>query len=176
VLVVNLSIYSKSVDLLPSSHLCEAMNKVGCQICKSTGQRNVRAGQNTIYQHKKARVEALAQGLVPPPWPKRTVKCDVCDGLGIVDGDIATFKPAFVGKIAVIGGGIGGIAFALAAKQRGLDVTVYEKDSSFATRSQVRLIIMHKSFSLSYTSSFLSSNILYIIICNIVCFLNRGMH
>jgi hypothetical protein len=125
------------------------MNKTGCHICKSTGQRGVRPGQNAIFQHKKACEEALAQGLASPPWPKRTVKCNVCDGLGILDAEIATFKPAFVGKIAVIGGGIGGIAFALAAKQRGLDVTVYEKDTSFATRTQVRLAIIFFSFLLS---------------------------
>jgi NADPH-dependent 2,4-dienoyl-CoA reductase/sulfur reductase-like enzyme len=44
---------------------------------------------------------------------------------------------ATAGRICVVGGGIGGLAFALAGLHRGLDVTVYEKDDSFDTRSQV---------------------------------------
>lgn len=93
--------------------------------------------------------------LPAPPMPQRVVNCDSCNGLGILDMtttlptdnlgvNLSTagqpagqHQPTFTGKICVIGGGIGGLAFALAGLHRGLDVTVYEKDADFTTRSQV---------------------------------------
>ena len=39
-------------------------------------------------------------------------------------------------SIAIIGGGIGGAALALALQRRGLTATVYERDASFDQRSQ----------------------------------------
>lgn len=39
-------------------------------------------------------------------------------------------------NVAVIGGGIGGLAFAAACQHRGLSVTVYERDSTFLERKQ----------------------------------------
>jgi 2-polyprenyl-6-methoxyphenol hydroxylase-like FAD-dependent oxidoreductase len=39
-------------------------------------------------------------------------------------------------SIAIIGGGIGGAALALALQRRGLRATIYERDASFAQRSQ----------------------------------------
>jgi NADPH-dependent 2,4-dienoyl-CoA reductase/sulfur reductase-like enzyme len=72
------------------------------------------------------------------------VPCDVCVGLGVVTttGCVSASEResegvATAGRICVVGGGIGGLAFALAGLHRGLDVTVYEKDDSFDTRSQV---------------------------------------
>ena len=75
-------------------------------------------------------------------------RCDRCDGMGLVpmaqvateleseinteirteiDGDVA---------VAVVGGGIGGLALALALQQRGVDVGVFERDGHFFERSQ----------------------------------------
>lgn len=39
-------------------------------------------------------------------------------------------------KVAIIGGGIGGIALAVACRHRGIPFTIYERDSGFDTRSQ----------------------------------------
>lgn len=39
-------------------------------------------------------------------------------------------------NIAIIGGGIGGVALAVACLHRGIPFTLYERDESFNTRSQ----------------------------------------
>ena len=39
-------------------------------------------------------------------------------------------------KIAIVGGGIGGAALALALQQKGLSANMYESDASFDVRKQ----------------------------------------
>ena len=39
-------------------------------------------------------------------------------------------------RVGIVGGGIGGLALAVALKQRGIDCRVFERDASFAERSQ----------------------------------------
>ena len=110
-----------------------------CKACRSTGVKKVKAGKNAMFQYKQDCRAAIELNLTPPPVPQRSVNCEVCTGLGIVGNDTSFdhFQPEFKGKICVIGGGIGGLAFALAGFHRGLDITVFEKDSCFAKRSQV---------------------------------------
>jgi len=67
--------------------------------------------------------------------------------LGIIPSDSLKAAPLYTGRIVVIGGGIGGMAFALAALQRGLNVTVFEKDLSFHTRSQGYALTMQQGFT-----------------------------
>lgn len=112
-----------------------------CGACRSTGSKKVKAGKGTIFQHKKKCKEAATRQLPIPPMPMRVVNCDACSGLGILEtldqSSLPACVPAFTGRICVIGGGIGGLAFALAGLHRGLNITVFEKDGHFSTRSQV---------------------------------------
>jgi hypothetical protein len=126
-----------------------------CGACRSTGSKYVKAGKSAIFHFKQQCKEAVLLDLPIPSTPRRIVNCQVCNGLGILDSPVSFLAegnddsggnndsgvslcpPAFTGKICVIGGGIGGLAFALAGLQRGLDITVYEKDADFSTRSQV---------------------------------------
>lgn len=71
------------------------------------------------------------------------VKCDECSGAGVVSCDpgvVAEAQTAAARRAApvvgIVGGGIGGLALALALQQRGMRAVVYEKDSSFNMRSQ----------------------------------------
>ena len=81
------------------------------------------------------------------------VRCEQCEGTGLLatshsagesggDDSPATPVDSTSGAqqesttVAVVGGGIGGLALALALEQRGVDVTVYERDTNFFERSQ----------------------------------------
>lgn len=63
--------------------------------------------------------------------------CHHCNGCGLVAAE--NFPEADTKKypkIAIIGGGIGGIAFAVACLHRGIPYRLYERDESFDARSQ----------------------------------------
>ena len=75
------------------------------------------------------------------PW----VVCHACGGVGVrpiqSPSIRATVAPALAAQptpltVAVIGGGIGGAALALALQQRGISVLVFERDASFHERRQ----------------------------------------
>ena len=63
--------------------------------------------------------------------------CVNCNGSGLIpavsppEPDTANYP-----KIAIIGGGIGGVALAVACLHRGIPYTLYERDASFDDRSQ----------------------------------------
>lgn len=120
---------------------------VGCGACGSSGLTSAFLGKNAKFQHKQLCVTALKNNEALPPYPKRYEKCRKCDGLGVIPSVSQQMLPVFTGRIAVIGGGIGGMAFALAAIHRGLDVIVYEKDPSFDTRSQGYALTMQQGFT-----------------------------
>jgi 2-polyprenyl-6-methoxyphenol hydroxylase-like FAD-dependent oxidoreductase len=66
-------------------------------------------------------------------------------------------------KVAIVGGGIGGIALRVALKHRGIPVTVYERDESFGQRRQEYGLTMQqaskalKSFGISTLSQGITS-------------------
>lgn len=82
----------------------------------------------------------------PPPPPPEPVPCAACAGRGVVAlalGGIASGHavcPAQAEEelplIAIVGGGLGGLACALALQQRGARVAVFERDPSFEARAQ----------------------------------------
>ncbi|KAJ8603161.1 hypothetical protein CTAYLR_004597 [Chrysophaeum taylorii] len=59
-------------------------------------------------------------------------RCEPCEGAGIVPGvpEAALGSP----KVAICGGGIAGLATALALQHRGIAATVFERDESFWSR------------------------------------------
>ncbi len=75
---------------------------------------------------------------LPPERPKgHSEPCQDCSGTGLVPvpspapEDSQTFP-----HVAIIGGGIGGIALAIACMHRGIPFTLYERDGGFSARSQ----------------------------------------
>lgn len=71
------------------------------------------------------------------------MKCEDCAGTGVVScapGFVSKAQAAAVQReapvVGIVGGGIGGLALALALQQRGMRAVVYEKDTSFNMRSQ----------------------------------------
>lgn len=72
------------------------------------------------------------------------VMCSACAGVGLIPApteETARCPPGADGTdeavcVAIVGGGIGGLALALALQQRGVDSAVYERDAAFAVRAQ----------------------------------------
>eukprot|EP00978_Attheya_sp_CCMP212_P009000 scaffold21187_cov54-Attheya_sp.AAC.5 len=76
----------------------------------------------------------LLPSMENPPCPK-------CKGTGLVH-DIGSSTPSKIQTmsdefhVAIVGGGIGGCALALALQQRHISCTIYERDSHFSQRQQ----------------------------------------
>lgn len=63
--------------------------------------------------------------------------CPICHGSGLIPSkDFPTPDKENYPHIAIIGGGIGGVALAVACLHRGIPFTLYERDKSFDERSQ----------------------------------------
>ncbi|WP_231562138.1 FAD-dependent oxidoreductase [Colwellia psychrerythraea] len=74
----------------------------------------------------------------PPVRPKgHLYDCLNCGGSGLVHSDTSPIADTEnYPHVAIIGGGIGGVALAVACKHRGIPFTLYERDSGFGARSQ----------------------------------------
>ena len=75
---------------------------------------------------------------IPPVRPKgHLYPCSNCAGSGLIPSEIAPLldKENFP-HVAIVGGGIGGVALAVACLHRGIPFTLYERDSGFDVRSQ----------------------------------------
>lgn len=111
-----------------------------CPDCKGQGRKRnklrkkVRLNyQRVLDQFEKTNCEGTA-----PVRPKGQLHaCLNCKGSGLILSPI----PPLVNTInyphlAIIGGGIGGVALAVACLHRGIPFTLYERDQSFDERSQ----------------------------------------
>lgn len=73
----------------------------------------------------------------PKPLKQNLDVCGACRGSGLLPTHVATPVDATnYPKVAIIGGGIGGVALAVACLHRGIPFTLYERDESFESRSQ----------------------------------------
>lgn len=96
----------------------------------------MRARRSKKAAHAYARaVRERGADAVPPP-PPRFEPCKVCGGTGLrriaeneEDADAASSL-----TVAIVGGGVAGLATALALRHRGVPCTVYERDRSFDDR------------------------------------------
>ncbi|WP_116789313.1 FAD-dependent oxidoreductase [Flavobacterium psychrotrophum] len=89
--------------------------------------------QAALNQFEKSKIEGIA-----PVRPKAHLyTCVACAGLGIIKAesfplpDVTNYP-----HVAIIGGGIGGVALAVACLHRGIPFTLYERDDNFSSRAQ----------------------------------------
>ncbi|MFV5693163.1 FAD-dependent oxidoreductase [Flavobacterium sp. LT1R49] len=111
-----------------------------CQECKGRGKKS-RGLSNKVklhYQMALDQFEKTKDKGTPPIRPKgHQHSCLNCSGSGL----LRSASPPVADKenyphVAIIGGGIGGVALAVACLHRGIPFTLYERDTNFEARSQ----------------------------------------
>lgn len=117
----------------------ERTNWIICKECGGRGRkkRKLKKKVRLQYQLALADFEKNGKGTVPVRPKADLYPCPDCEGSGLVASD----KPAIADSknfphVAIIGGGIGGVALAVACLHRGIPFTIYERDKSFDARSQ----------------------------------------
>ena len=115
-------------------------NWIVCQRCKGHGRKRknlpkkVRLSYQTALKlFEKSNYEGTA-----PIRPKGQLQtCANCKGSGLVYSNIFPLvNKENYPHVAIIGGGIGGVALAVACLHRGIPFTLYERDNNFDARSQ----------------------------------------
>jgi 2-polyprenyl-6-methoxyphenol hydroxylase-like FAD-dependent oxidoreductase len=105
-----------------------------CEKCRGIGTIPRRLSSRK-QQSKRKKIDSTKTPQ-PAVVPVRMVHdpCRVCHGTGLLPGVSELTSDL---RIAIIGGGIGGLALAVACYHRGLhNVTVYERDATFDARHQ----------------------------------------
>ncbi len=111
-----------------------------CSDCFGRGKktRKLKMKAKLLYQLELDQFEQKKEGASLPVRPKgQLFTCPKCQGCGIVSSE--TFpEPDSVNypNVAIVGGGIGGVALAVACLHRGIPFTLYERDKDFSNRSQ----------------------------------------
>ncbi|WP_276380227.1 NAD(P)/FAD-dependent oxidoreductase [Flavobacterium sp. H4147] len=111
-----------------------------CHECQGRGKKNrgLTKKAKESYQSAVAEFEKSGHTGIAPVRPKAHLHtCTTCSGTGLLPSDYylpADYKN--LPNVAIIGGGIGGTALAVACLHRGIPFTIYERDASFDARSQ----------------------------------------
>jgi 2-polyprenyl-6-methoxyphenol hydroxylase-like FAD-dependent oxidoreductase len=111
-----------------------------CIECQGRGKKSRKLRKNVRLRYQKVfdKFEQMKDRGVAPSRPKRPLySCLNCNGSGL----LPSISPPLADKenyphIAIIGGGIGGVALAVACLHRGIPFNLYERDTSFDARSQ----------------------------------------
>lgn len=110
-----------------------------CEDCQGRGKKSQRLRKKARiqYQLELDRFEENNQIGAPPVRPKgHQIPCASCAGSGIIPAENPPTPNKGFPHIAIVGGGIGGAALAVACLHRGIPFTLYERDPSFDSRSQ----------------------------------------
>ncbi len=111
-----------------------------CLQCQGRGKKSkrIRKKARLNYQRELEAFEKSKGEGVAPVRPKGHLdSCPNCAGSGLLVSDSApqADKENYP-HVAIVGGGIGGVALAVACRHRGIPFTLYERDSGFDARSQ----------------------------------------
>lgn len=110
-----------------------------CSVCLGRGRKRSRVRKKRILNYEIELQKFNENGKIgTPPTPPigQLSACLNCDGSGLEKSDhFPEINPHYP-HIAIVGGGIGGIALAVACLHRGIPFTLFERDASFNARSQ----------------------------------------
>jgi 2-polyprenyl-6-methoxyphenol hydroxylase-like FAD-dependent oxidoreductase len=111
-----------------------------CQECQGRGKksRKLRKKVRLRYQMELDQFEKTKGKGTAPVRPKgHLYSCPSCSGSGLVhSASHPIADKENYPHVAIIGGGIGGVALAVACLHRSIPFTLYERDSGFDDRSQ----------------------------------------
>ncbi|WP_418264887.1 FAD-dependent oxidoreductase [Flavobacterium faecale] len=118
----------------------EQTNWTICQECQGRGKKSRRINKKVRLQYQKALEQfekSNGEGTIPARPKAHLDSCSNCSGSGLIPADNPPITDAEnYPQLAIIGGGIGGVALAVACLHRGIPFTLYERDHSFDARSQ----------------------------------------
>lgn len=108
---------------------------VFCKDCNGQGKKRGRIKKNARIRHQK---EIKTNNSSTPSILKAPLTpCVCCSGSGIIPAETPPLPDhKNYPHVAIIGGGIGGVALAVACLHRGIPFTLYERDANFNARSQ----------------------------------------
>jgi salicylate hydroxylase len=111
-----------------------------CLECQGRGKKKQRLSKKVKlrYQTELDQFEKMNGEGTAPVRPKgHLYTCLKCSGSGLVhSANHPLVDTENYPSIAIIGGGIGGVALAVACLHRGIPFTLYERDNNFDARSQ----------------------------------------
>ncbi|MFB9052292.1 FAD-dependent oxidoreductase [Formosa undariae] len=111
-----------------------------CLECQGLGKKKRRIRKQDRLRYQKALVvfnKSDGQGKPPTPLKHSLYPCEKCNGSGIIPSATQPIPDTDnYPHIAIIGGGIGGVALAVACLHRNIPFTLYERDHNFDARSQ----------------------------------------
>ena len=111
-----------------------------CLECQGRGKKSRRVNKKVRLSYQMAfdQFEKTNGQGTPPVRPKgHLYPCLNCSGSGLLpSGSPPAADKENYPHVAIIGGGIGGVALAVACLHRGIPFTLYERDNSFDARSQ----------------------------------------
>lgn len=111
-----------------------------CKECEGQGKKKQRITKKAKlkYQNAFSNYEKFNSEGTAPKAPKSHLNpCSACKGTGIIASDLSPAPDTVLfPHVAIIGGGIGGVALGVACLHRGIPFTIYERDKSFDERSQ----------------------------------------
>ena len=118
----------------------EDTNWTVCPECRGRGKKSQRISKKVRLRYQAALEKfekTNAEGIAPLPPKSHLILCTHCNGSGLIQAA----SPPIPDKenyphLAIIGGGIGGVALAVACLHRGIPFTLYERDTNFEARSQ----------------------------------------
>ncbi len=111
-----------------------------CPECKGHGKKRRRLRKKDRLNYQRA-LDAFEKSNSEGPAPVRPkghlYSCINCNGSGLIPSpNPPTPDHDNYPHVAIIGGGIGGVALAVACLHRGIPFTLYERDSNFEARAQ----------------------------------------
>ena len=96
-----------------------------CQNCKGQGKKNWKRPKKKLVKQESIVTK------------NERISCKKCLGSGLIaSANFLQMDAENYPNIAIIGGGIGGVALAVACLHRGIPFTIFERDKSFSDRSQ----------------------------------------
>lgn len=111
-----------------------------CPACQGRGQnrRKLAKKEQICYQNDRAEFNKNNTSGLPPARPLGSLyACTKCSGSGLsTTENQPEINTENYPHVAIIGGGIGGAALAVACLHRGIPFTLYERDPNFEARSQ----------------------------------------